>query len=140
MSKPMTYDEFIKKIKEMEDVYIQKHFDEFDFIGKKRSNGKDCLKIEWCIGGQSGGSCYDTDDHVYHPIDPDTEPEFNDIDKILEVLAPDISFIQYKSIVRDVLKQNTKKQNDYYGNHSNYAVKYILLEELFEALQKRDLI
>ena len=102
-------------------------------------DGEPAVWISWATGGQSGGSCWDTGDSVYSSDDGELEPEFDDLDKILEIICPEVSFLQYKKILREVIKNNSYRDDDYYGNYTNIAQKYVLLKDLYNALNSRNL-
>ena len=61
----MTYEEFLNHAKSIYPLMEKK--------GEEYS-----LYEEWCIGGQTGGSCWDTGDPEYRPIYGEAEPEFRE--------------------------------------------------------------
>lgn len=95
------------------------------------------ISKEWLIGGVAGGSCWDDGSEDRHyPRKPDEEPEDESLDLILEVLCPKISFLQYKKLTKENLFIETEKYyNEYYGNYSEYKIKTLNLEVLFETLK-----
>lgn len=104
----------------------------------KKIVGTTDISKEWLVGGVGGGSCWD-DGSVdrHYSIQPEEEPEDESLDLILEVLCPKISFIQYKKLTKKNLYTETEKYyNEYYGNHSEYKIKTLNLEVLFESLKK----
>lgn len=95
-----------------------------------------CIKVEWRVGGQGGGSCWDdgeTDRH--YPLDADPEEELTELDKILEIFAPNLTFLQYKKLTREVVTRGSRTQNDYYGNYTSYASKSVNLEVLYRFIK-----
>lgn len=94
--------------------------------------------IEWLTGGRTGGNCYQ-DTPEYSSLDPEQEPEFGDLDKILEWACPNLTFLAYKRLMREVLKTGTRYEDEYYGNHSIYGQKWVVLEDLHKWLLKEQL-
>lgn len=87
-------------------------------------------------GGMSGGSCYDNGDRSYHSEPGDGgSPELESLDKILEVVCPDITFLKYKLLLSKAeITTETYGDSDYYGNTSNYAWKQVSIGKLYDAL------
>ena len=100
----------------------------------------DGIEIEWVVGGQSGGSCWDTDRHVYFPKDADPEPEFKQLDSILAKVCPNITYLEYKRLAATVVQTYDYCYNDYYGNYTEYRKKYVVLEDLYNYLLKESLL
>lgn len=94
-------------------------------------------KIEWRVGGITGGSCWGTD---HYPCDVEDEPNFDQLDSILEKLSPTISFLQYKKICSAIIKVKDYTQDEYYGNSYNYRQKYFAAEDLFNSLKEMSLL
>lgn len=93
------------------------------------------IEIEWTTGGRTGGSCWDTGDRDPHyAIEGEPEPEFEDLDRLLEALTPNMTFLQYKKIRRDMVVVNSRSRNDYYGNYTNMATKTVDLRQLYTYL------
>jgi hypothetical protein len=119
----MEKSEFLEKVKEA--------------LGYMPKSNK--LSIEWVTGGVSGGNCYGRE--ADQPVEGEAQPEFTDLDKIFETLCPSISFIQYKRVVQECVKDGTKSGGgDYYGNYYNYATKTVDLDELYAELVIKKLI
>lgn len=89
------------------------------------------IEVEWIIGGQSGGDCWGSKSR---PIAPAPEPEFVALDMVLEQLCPQISFLQYKAILRDCVAYGSHEENGYYGNSTEYARKRVGLRGLYDKL------
>jgi len=94
------------------------------------------LKVEWMTGGAWGGNCWDDSDPSSYCPEPDKEPELEHIDQILEKVAPTIGFIQYKTLMQKV-EYDTRTELEYYGNHTSYGIKKILIEDIWEFLQEK---
>jgi|SRR5690349_4354210 len=98
------------------------------------------LKIDWTIGGMTGGSCWDdgeTDNH--RPVSADPEPELEELDKLLEVFCPTITFMQYKRLSQALIKRDTYTDYEYYGNYYEKAVKFVVLSDLEQYLKDNGL-
>lgn len=86
-------------------------------------------------GGASGGSCWGGTASSYSTGREASEAEVPDLDRLLEEIAPDISFLKYKKLMSEIKWQTTEHcDNDYYGNYSEYGYKYITCDQLFDDL------
>lgn len=94
------------------------------------------LKVEWLTGGAWGGNCWDDSDPSSYGPEPDPEPELEQLDTILEKVAPTIGFLQYKTLMQKV-KRDARTEYEYYGNHTSYGIKEILVEDIWEFLQEK---
>jgi len=94
------------------------------------------LKEEWMAGGAWGGNCWDDSDPSSYCPNPDKEPEFEVLDEILERVTPTIGFLQYKTLMQKV-KYDTRTEYEYYGNHTSYGIKEILVEDIWVFLQEK---
>ena len=85
------------------------------------------IYMRWKSGGYSGGNCWDdTEPHHYSNNDI---PQFEVLDLVLQELMPSISYLQHKQISK--LEHSTDKNEwEYYGNSSEYEIRYIILSEL----------
>ncbi len=138
----LTKEEFLKGIKDLK-------IDIDDIVDGKRSyksyNKAERVKaphiyVDWCSGGQSGGSWRDTGDTDNHYArEGDTEPEFDDLDQVLAAYSKNISFLQYKVLVKKLVKRGSYSVNEYYGNHSNYATKQVSIDEFYNYLKENNL-
>jgi len=117
------------------------------FVIKKSSSSEEiketCLEElylynKWCSGGVSGGSCWGNDGH--YAVEGESEPEFTDLDNILNEICPNITYLQYKKLISKVIKEDSYTENEYYGNSSTYSYKTVLLKDLYEALKELDLL
>ncbi len=116
----MTYSEFI---------------DELAKLSIPGSNGNQ-VSIEWCMGG-TYGNCWN-DNKEY--IEPEPEPEFESLDRILEHFCPDLKFMAYKRIVNTVVNRGSRVSNGYYSSTTTTGYKYFYLYDLYETLQRDNLI
>jgi len=124
------FDEFVKEVKDLKiatDPYIP---------GDHTPGSGPAIAIYWQTGGIGGGSCWDNgDEDPHYNMGSNPEPEFTDIDKVLEHFVPNITFLQYKRLLQDCIEQGETTLNDYYGNHTDYAYKVIKLEALFKYMK-----
>lgn len=89
----------------------------------------DCvLYSEWSTGGMSGGNCWDDSGPRGYSSD-EPEPEFTELDLILEKCIPNITYLQYKKLATKIDFSSYTK-DEYYGNCVNYSVKTIRLKDI----------
>lgn len=134
----ITLERFLARVKELNLSNLNKT--DWRRSDKKPLDPKDSLKVEWCTGGQRGGSCWDEGEHSYYAHTGDPEEELESLDVLLEDFCPDISHLKYKNLIRKVIKRKERHEDDYYGNYSNYASKEVILEELYNTLIEMKLI
>ena len=90
----------------------------------------------WSLGGTRG--CYDGSKRE---VSAELEPEDpKELDLILENLCPELTFMQYKGIVRDVMKRGEFDDRDWYGGSVTEGYKGFNIKDLYEALNKRGLL
>lgn len=94
------------------------------------------LEIKWTTGGMAGGSCWG--DEPYER-EPESEPEFEQLDELLTALCPAITFLQYKKLAQKLITRDSDHESSYYGNYYNYTIKRIDLNELEEYLREQKL-
>lgn len=118
MKTPKTYNKFLAEILD------EKIADKYDTKG-------DEISVEWETGGVSGGSCWESSNpQPYSCSDP--EPEFELLDKLIEYFFPNIGFIQYKRACQELIEHDEKTDYEWYGNHTDYAIKKVNLKKLHE--------
>lgn len=117
-------------------------YDEWASKNKQETlNLEHYLYVYWCSGGTTGGSCWDdgTKDNHYSMRGED-EPEFLDLDAILTVVCPNLTFLQYKKLVAgDLITRGSYSQGEYYGNSTDYTYKAIKLRDLLNKLVEMEL-
>ncbi|MFA5071334.1 MAG: hypothetical protein WC511_03075 [Candidatus Pacearchaeota archaeon] len=86
----------------------------------------------WETGGQSGGSCWGGNPQQYHTSN--REPDLKSLDLILKEKYPQISYLEYRELVSDLFVYDTDYRSEYYGNGTDYAVKYCKLSAFLEKL------
>ena len=93
------------------------------------------IYTKWYSGGRPG-SCWDDEDTVN---DDYTCSEPNDsfivLDKVLNILKPDVSYLEFKEIER-LKNSNTKMEYGYYGDYTEDTIEWIVLEDLIKLLTK----
>jgi hypothetical protein len=105
----------------------------------KEINLDDCIMMKWSTGGVSGGNCWSGSDNLYS-TEGEPEPEFRDLDVILEKVCPKITYLEYKRLVNGLIDYNSWTENEYYGNSTSYGCKKIALRKLWEKLQGMGLV
>lgn len=121
----MTYEEFIKKIKQ-EGVDYQAYLPSEDY-----SDEGDLKYIVDMVetGGHSGGSCWeDSNPMVYSTSN--SLGRFENLSKVVRATMPDISFMEYEGVL-DLVKRDDHTDYEYYGNSTQYACQYVELKELY---------
>lgn len=97
------------------------------------------LYMQHSTGGVSGGSCWDSSDpQPYTNSEP--IPEFEDLYNVLEKVNPNLSFFNVRKIIKDLVKQIEYEDREYYGNCTNYIVKYVHLKDLYNYMKKNDML
>ena len=95
--------------------------------------------IEWISGGQGGGNCYD-DQPIHYPVESSPEPDFTDLDRILEHICPDLGFLTYKRLRSEIVQVGFRNETEYYGNWTRYSQKWVKVEDLHKWLLKEGLL
>lgn len=99
------------------------------------------LEERWTTGGICGGSWMGCEPDDYSPREIEPEPDFERLDKIIELFWPNIGFIQYKNLVREVVLVRTGfESEDYYGNNEIYSKKLVNLNTLYQHLYDRGVL
>ena len=103
----------------------------------KEPHGIDTIEKRYVLyhrqhtGGYSGGNCWNNDEARYY------EEKYNDdfpiLDIFLEKYAPNITYLQYKKVIA-LMKDNNEREYEYYGNSTDYRIRWIVLDELIELL------
>jgi hypothetical protein len=93
--------------------------------GKMRSD-------KWCTGG-SYGSCWSD---KLSPVTPDDQPEFEALDELLTKICPNVTFLQYKKIMRDCVRTEESYESDYYGGGCTYNRYVCDMKRLYETLRE----
>jgi hypothetical protein len=92
-------------------------------------------KVEWTTGGRTGGSCWDEGEPTYYGVSTEEEPDDEDLDNILQVVIPDLTYLEYRKLNRaDIYERGERTQNEYYGNYYEYSWRQLNLKNLYKAL------
>tara|TARA_R110000850_G_scaffold65151_2_gene145971 strand:- start:1257 stop:1664 length:408 start_codon:yes stop_codon:yes gene_type:complete len=91
------------------------------------------IYMRWISGGVSGGSCWETSNP--EPFE-NNDPSFKVLDLVLKQLYPEISYLDFKKI-EDLIKSNENIETkwEYYGNSTEYSIKFIILGDLIKYLE-----
>lgn len=91
------------------------------------------IKTQWVVGGVSGGSCWN--DGANYSVGAEEEPDDVEIEEILELVAPTLTFLQFRKLMRAQPYTYTEfTQREYYGNRTEYRVRTLDLDVLYTAL------
>ena len=91
------------------------------------------LELEYEIGGAEGGDCYGGESEEWSSNA--APPDFEDLDNLLFKIAPSISFLQHKKLMRTLdLETSERRSNDYYGNYTDYRIKRVTLQNILDTL------
>lgn len=96
------------------------------------------LSWRWTTEGQEGGSPWGGEHRPIRNIE--SEPETEELYKLLEMVAPDISFIQFKRLESTVVTTSRWTSSDYYGNWWAGPEKKVNLNRLYDFLSERELL
>jgi hypothetical protein len=132
----MSYEAFLEKVEEVLG-YKPRPYCSGSYRSKHGLNEQPAIYISWSTGGQSGGSCWGNSEH--YAVEGEAQPDFDELDKILEAICPEITFMKYKNLCREVIKDDSYCSNDYYGNYTNYARKVVGMRNLYDAINSRGL-
>ncbi len=95
------------------------------------------LSVTWTVGGVTGNSCWGSDPR---PVSGEPEPDFEELDCLLEALCPEIRYLQYKKLVQSVVQTRDHANPDYYGNYTDLRTKFVSLTEVCRYLESRGLV
>lgn len=144
MQEQITLPEFLNLVKDIErpsEMGCQVARDYYS--NEKDVNFNDIyLNFIWMVhetGGVRGGSCWDSSDpHEY--INNEEMPEFVAFDAVLTKLVPNLPYLHYKVICSQFVKELDYVDNEYYGNHTDYEIKYVSLCDLYNYLIEHNLL
>ena len=131
----MKYEDFVLKIIEIVITEDSMKYDKQYLEDRYLKN--ECFEVEWTTGGTTGGTCWDTE---HESVASEPEPELEELDRFLEVFCPEISFLLYKKLIRDLVKRRDRSDYEYYGNCYEKGIKTIDFRDLFNRLQELKLI
>ena len=141
----MSYDDFLSAVKNIKvnlDPYMYFNIDKlFIYEGyDKKKERKPFIVQKWETGGVSGGSCWESSDPQHYDLGDSEKPKgFVDLEAILQVVAPSITFLQYR-LLEKIIKTGEETHYEYYGNYTTYGYELILMEDLYKILAEFNLI
>ena len=100
------------------------------------------LNFIWMVhetGGVSGGSCWDDSDPQRYYKDDDI-PEFLAFDEVVTKVVPNLPYLHYKVICSEFVKEIEYIDEEYYGNCTDYVIKYVSLCDLYNYLIEHNLL
>lgn len=89
------------------------------------------LSSDWCTGG-TWGDCWGN----HGGVSGSAPEKFTAFDTILELIAPDISFLKYKKIKEECVNINEYGQSDYYGGSTTHSYWYFKVSKFYEILKR----
>ena len=95
------------------------------------------LLVVWETGGVSGGSCWESSNPRSYTNDT-KEPELEILDEIINKFIPSLSYIQFKKLYSELINRSEFTDMEYYGNQTDYDVKYIRLVKLFNYMKEQN--
>lgn len=129
------FSEFLKKIESCGCTVHNELPEGYNNWGKQPNpiKGYYLLSDQWTTGGMSGGNCWgDEATPIYYA---DEEKELSDLDRLLQAIAPNITYLNYREIAK-LIDEHRWSQSEYYGNHYDYAIKYVNLKDLYAIFKK----
>lgn len=96
----------------------------YDDDGKFRSQ-------KWCTGG-TAGDCWGG----MSSVSPDETPDFTALDELLEKVAPQLTFLQYKKIKRECVSIEESSESDYYAGVTHHQRWVCDLKKMYELLEE----
>lgn len=111
-------------------------FDEFKALAEKLGYIGHQYETSWVTGGVTGGSCYDEGSSRHYGREAEDEPEDEYLDVLLEEVCPDLTFLQYRALLKAGLySYRDSSENEYYGNYTDYRNRKTNLDVLYETLR-----
>ena len=132
MKTKITYDDFLEFAKKECSVRDEPRNYSY-FRREKDRKVPEYIYNEWSTGGMSGGSCWDDDAPTAY-VSNEKPPGFTDLETILTEFVPNLTYLQYRALEREVVEDDSYTQNEYYGNCTNYAMQKVELKKLYDYL------
>lgn len=131
----MTFKQFIEKFDDYWSYpYKAKQKDNYNLPYEQRiDKTKPRLEVSWTTGGACGGNCWNDNPPESHMLSAEPEPEMENLDKILQEVAPNLTYLQYR-MISGLLKRDEHTEWEYYGNYTNSAEKSLDARELYDTL------
>lgn len=87
-------------------------------------------------GGNTGGNCWGGDASYEPEYDVNLENEY--LDKVLEVIAPEVTYLTYRKIEKNLIQKTEYVKREYYGNDDRYHVELIVVKDLIDVLKEKN--
>ena len=84
-----------------------------------------------CVGGASGGSCWDDAPAV--PYYENEEFKHDILLMLLDRICPNITLLQYKKLEK-LRELDTYISYEYYGNYTSYEIEIYSLKQVYDTL------
>ena len=128
----MNYENFLQEAKKIAGKY---HYKDkvHDWTTRKPKDIDPYIFVEWETGGVNGGSCWDSSNPTPYTLDNPPE-ELHILDAILEKYRPNITYLEYKNLSANIMEYDSRTEREYYGNSTNYAIKKVLIKDLYNYL------
>lgn len=119
------------------ETYIYKrgnlHYEDNHY--RENYSSQDAIVMKTKIGGAEGGGWQD-DSIATDYVESDPERQEEVLDSVLGLVAPGITYLQYKKLAKELIKEDTYQDNDYYGNHTLYKLEMINPDALYDYLKE----
>ena len=134
----MEYQAFIAAIK-ADDTIFMRHDSYYDLNTRSWSKNPErhYIEVSWTSGGMTGGSCWGGE---HYAVEPDMPEELVDLDKILALVCPNISFLQYKALCATLVKTESYTDSECYGNYYNKIQKILFVDDLYSYLKTHKML
>lgn len=129
------FDDFLEYATDL-GVVVTSHDEDEYYAIQRKTKAKPFIRSEaWVTGGMSGGNCWDSEASTIYWTEE--AKELIDLDVLLQKIAPDMTYLQYKELIRELdVKRQTYSVNEYYGNYTDHEYKYIELDHLHDVMIK----
>lgn len=96
------------------------------------------MGIQWVVGGQAGGSCWDEGDYDPHfDVEPENKPKFSKLKLLLNAMCGGRRCPAHiKARAHELLKESVWTLHEYYGNYTQYRIEYVELRPLYDLLMQ----
>ncbi len=85
----------------------------------------------WIVGGQEGGNCWSDGGH--YSVNSEPEVATWVLEGFIEEMLPDVGYRKYKKLC-SLIKYFDHANREYYGNRTEYRLKYVLFEDIINSL------
>jgi len=152
----MTVEKFLELVKESGACLYKKETskksrrydsnDYFTHVGSKEPIDMKCgLYCKWSTGGVTGGSCWGGENYAYTSNDNESEELEESLEKILTAIKPNLKFTEYRKLIKGERSQGLieyleETECEYYGNSTNYSIKWLPLQKLYDMLEEMKLL